>query len=88
MEPTSLYPRPTPEDGCKVQRPKRSDIFSHQDEDKSPNKTFHNIIPSSKYGCKVQRPKRSDIFLHQDEDKSPNKTFHSSIPSSKNLKQK
>ena len=47
MEPTSLYPRPTPEDDCKVQRSKRSNIFSHQDEDRIPNKTFHNkgLVP-------------------------------------------
>ena len=39
----------TPEDGCEAQQPKRSDIPSHQDEDKSPKIPTQNInIPSSK----------------------------------------
>ena len=39
----------TPEDGCEVQQQKRSDIPSHQDEDKSPKIPLHKInIPSSK----------------------------------------
>ena len=37
----------TPEDGCEVQQPKRSDIPSQQDEDKSPKTPPHNTIPSS-----------------------------------------
>ena len=39
--------RTTPEDGCKEQQPKRCDISSHQDEDKSPNNSLYNTIPSS-----------------------------------------
>ena len=33
---------PKVEDGCEVQQPKRSDIFSQQDEDKSPKTPLHN----------------------------------------------
>ena len=39
----------TPEDGCEVQQPKRSDIPSQQDEDKSPKIPLQKTtIPSSK----------------------------------------
>ena len=43
MESTSSFPQKTPEDGCKVQQPKRCDILSHQDDDKSPNKSLYNL---------------------------------------------
>ena len=58
MEPTSSFPQITPEDGCKAQQPKRRDISSHQDEDKSPTNSLYNTIPSStnlrkkNYECK------------------------------------
>ena len=48
MDLNSSFSHLTPEDGCKAQRPKRRDILSQQDEDKSPNKSLYNTIPSSK----------------------------------------
>ena len=48
MDLNSFFTHLTPEDGCKEQQPKRRDILSQQDEDKSPNTPLHNIIPSSK----------------------------------------
>ena len=47
MEPTSTLFQPTPEDGCKAQQPKRCEFPSQQDEEKSPNNSFYNSIPSS-----------------------------------------
>ena len=34
----------TPEDGCEVQQPKRSNIPSQQDEDKSPKTPLQNSV--------------------------------------------